>query len=193
MHTRDAPSFPELLRKGLPYPDRKILDLPGFRRAGVLVPVVPAGGGSGLLLTKRTDEVETHKGQISFPGGVADPGDRDIVQTALRESEEELGLDPSGVDVAGTLDDLATPTGFIITPVVGLLGSLPAMTINAAEVAEAFVVPVAFFLDPANGHVERRVFRGENREVWFYGTGERLVWGATAMIIRSLLARLKLV
>jgi 8-oxo-dGTP pyrophosphatase MutT (NUDIX family) len=193
MSAGKAPSFTELLRNALPLPDRKSLDLEGFRRAAVLVPVLPAGEGFGLLLTRRTDEVETHKGQISFPGGVKDPGDTDVVYTALRESEEELGIDPAAVSVLGLLDDLATPTGFVITPVVGLLGSLPSLTVNPVEVAEAFVLPVAFFRDPANGHVEQRLFRGENREVWFYGSGERLVWGATAMIIRSLLARLNLV
>ncbi len=193
MSAGHAPSFTELLRKALPLPDRKSLALDGFRRAAVLVPVLPAGDGSGLLLTKRTDEVETHKGQISFPGGVKDPGDTDVVYTALRESEEELGIDPASVSVLGLLDDLATPTGFVITPVVGLLGSLPSLRVNPVEVAEAFVVPVAFFRDPANGRVEQRLFRGENREVWFYGSGKRLVWGATAMIIRSLLARLNLV
>lgn len=193
MSPRTPASLTDLLRRNLPSPDRKALDLKGFRRAAVLVPVLPAGDGSGLLLTKRTDEVETHKGQISFPGGVTDQRDRDIVHTALRESEEELGIDPGGVEILGILDDLATPTGFVITPVVGLLSSLPVLKINPVEVAEAFVVPVAFFLDPANGHVEQRMFRGENREVWFYGSGDRLVWGATAMIIRSLLARLDLV
>lgn len=186
-------SFPELLRKHLPLPGRAKIDIAGFRRAAVLVPVLPAGAGSGLLLTKRTDEVETHKGQIAFPGGVTDPGDGDIVHTALRECEEELGIDPAGVDVLGILDDLATPTGFVITPVVGLLPALPALTINPAEVAEAFVVPVDFFRDPAHGRVEKRMFRGEQREVWFYGSGDRLIWGATAMIIRTLLARLALV
>jgi len=186
-------SLPDLLRRNLPFRDRRVLDLEGFRRAAVLVPFLPAGEGSGLLLTKRTDEVETHKGQISFPGGVMDQRDSDIVQTALRESEEELGINSGGIEVLGVLDDIATPTGFVITPVVGLLDALPSMTVNPAEVAEAFVVPVAFFLDPANGHVEQRMFRGEYRDVWFYGSGDRLVWGATAMIIRSLLARLDLV
>ena len=169
-----------------------MLSLDGFRRAGVLVPVVMDQGDAGLLLTKRTDEVETHKGQISFPGGAADAGDADIVQTALREAEEELGIDPSGVEVLGLLDDLATPTGFCITPVLALMVALPPLKPNPMEVAEAFVIPVSFFLNPENGRVELRQFRGEEREVWFYGAGDRLVWGVTAMIIRSLLVRLDL-
>ena len=170
--------------------ERNVLAIEGFRRAGVLVPLILGAEGGDLLFTKRTDHVETHKGQISFPGGMADESDADIVHTALREAEEELGIGRDLVDIKGILDDLAVPSGFIITPVVGILGALPPLTPNPREVAEAFTVPLAFFCNPANGRSELKEYRGVRREVWFYEHGEHDIWGATAMIVRSLLLNL---
>ena len=156
------------------------------------MPVILNPEGSDLLFTRRTDRVETHKGQISFPGGMADEGDRDIVHTALREADEELGIGAPLVDIRGMLDDLAVPSGFIITPVVGVLKELPPLTPNSYEVAEAFTVPFEFFCNPANGRSEFREFRGGKREVWFYQHGEHNIWGATAMIVRSLILKMGL-
>lgn len=170
--------------------ERNVLAIEGFHRAGVLVPLIMGEEGPLLLFTRRTDHVETHKGQISFPGGMADEGDADIVHTALREADEELGISAALVDIKGLLDDLAVPSGFIITPVVGILAALPSLTLNPQEVAEAFTVPLAFFCSPANGRSELRDFRGERREVWFYEVSERTIWGATAMIVRSLILNL---
>lgn len=170
--------------------DRIVLAAEGFRRAGVLMPLVLGAGGADLLFTRRTDHVETHKGQISFPGGMVEERDKDIVHTALREAEEELGIGAKLIDIRGILDDLAVPSGFIITPVVGILDALPVLTPNPQEVAEAFTVPLAFFCNPANGRSELRDYRGERREVWSYEHGEHIIWGATAMIVRSLLLNL---
>ncbi len=170
--------------------ERNVLAIEGFHRAGVLVPLILGVEGVDLLFTRRTDHVETHKGQISFPGGMVDEGDADIVQTALREAEEELGIGSKLIGIKGILDDLAVPSGFIITPVVGILNALPLLTPNPQEVAEAFTVPLAFFCNPANGRSELREYRGGRREVWFYDHGEHIIWGATAMIVRSLLLSL---
>lgn len=170
--------------------DRNVLAVEGFRRAGVLVPLILGAGGADLLFTRRTDHVETHKGQISFPGGTVDEGDADIVHTALREAEEELGIGANLIDIRGILDDHAVPSGFIITPVVGILDALPLLTPNPQEVAEAFTVPFGFFCNPTNGRSELREYRGGRREVWFYEHGEHIIWGATAMIVRSLLLTL---
>ena len=182
------------LRSGLAHlsltGDRNVLAAEGFRRAGVLVPLILGEGGADLLFTRRTDHVETHKGQISFPGGMVDEVDADIVHTALREAEEELGIGADLIDVRGILDDHAVPSGFIITPVVGILDALPLLRPNPQEVAEAFTVPFGFFCNPANGRSELREYRGERREVWFYEHGEHIIWGATAMIVRSLLLTL---
>jgi 8-oxo-dGTP pyrophosphatase MutT (NUDIX family) len=173
--------------------ERQHIIAEGFHRAAVLVPLVQKSDGFDLLLTKRTDAVETHKSQISFPGGMVDSDDVDITQTALREAEEELGLPPSAVETLGMLDDLPTPTGFVITPVIGVIQSLPALRPNTVEVAEVFQAPLEFFVDERNGKSELREFRGKQHEVWFYQFGEHLIWGATAMITRSLLQRLHLV
>jgi 8-oxo-dGTP pyrophosphatase MutT (NUDIX family) len=169
--------------------ERSALSIEGFRSAGVLVPLILAGGTAELIFTKRTDDVETHKGQISFPGGMTDPEDGDILATALREAHEELGIAPSLVTIRGLLDDLAVPSGFIITPVVGTLGGLPALTPNPAEVAEVFTVPLEYFCDPSNGRMELRDYRGMKHEVWFYEHGGHTIWGATAMIVRSLIVK----
>ena len=158
-------------------------DGPALILAAVLVPVICGPDGLAILLTRRTDTVETHKGQIAFPGGMVDETDRDRVHTALREAEEELGIPPEGVETIGMLDDLSTPTGFSITPVVGLLEALPKLRLSEAEVAEAFTVPMAFFADPANAEMERRTFRGVSRDVWTYRYEDRVIWGATGTII----------
>jgi 8-oxo-dGTP pyrophosphatase MutT (NUDIX family) len=113
--------------------------------------------------------------------------DRDIIQTALREAWEEIGIPESSVEVLGLGDDLPTPTGFIITPIVGLISNLPRLTINTDEVAQVFQVPLTFFTAPGNGKRELRDFRGEKREVWYYEYEGHVIWGATAMIVRSLL------
>ena len=158
-----------------------------FVRAAVLIPLFPENNELSVLLTVRTHEVETHKGQISFPGGLRDATDRDAVHTALRETEEELGISPNGIEVLGMLDDLSTPTGFIITPFVGHLPNRPRLRLNASEVAETFSVPLSFFLEDKNARWEMRERNGFQMKVWFYQYGKYLIWGATAAIIRNLL------
>jgi 8-oxo-dGTP pyrophosphatase MutT (NUDIX family) len=158
----------------------------GFTPAAVLIPLVLRVDGVDLLLTRRTEDVETHKGQIAFPGGIVDEGDANRRHTALRETEEELGIAPANVEVLGVLDDLFTPTGFLITPVVGIVGPLPQMKPNPREVAEVFTVPLPFFADPANGRREWYPTPSGEREVWFYEYQGKVIWGATAAMIRNL-------
>ncbi|HEX9657669.1 MAG TPA: CoA pyrophosphatase [Bacteroidota bacterium] len=169
--------------------ERKQLSIKEYHRAGVLVPIVTANSECSLLLTKRTETVETHKGQVSFPGGMVNDGDEDITATALRELHEETGIAPQTVQILGLLDDLPVPTGFVVTPVVGIVQSIDSLAINKAEVAEAFEVPLYYFQDQANGRMEYRESRGSMHEVWFYEFEGRNIWGATAMIVRSLLRR----
>jgi 8-oxo-dGTP pyrophosphatase MutT (NUDIX family) len=137
--------------------------------------------------------VETHKGQISFPGGGVEEADRTIIETALRESEEEIGLRPECVRAVGLLDDHVTPTGFIITPVVGVIADPPDLQPNPYEVAEVLQIPLAFFAETKRVRHEKRLFRGRTHDVWFYDTGTHVIWGATAAMIRVLLQRLKMV
>lgn len=184
----------EQIRKAVASHARQAFDKgdgPALILAAVLVPVVPGPDGLCLLLTRRTEKVETHKGQIAFPGGMVDETDRDRIHTAVREAEEELGIPPATVEPIGMLDDLPTPTGFCITPVVGLLPSLPPLHLSPGEVAEAFTVPLAFLADPANAVAEQRVFRGVSREVWSYRFGDRIIWGATGTIIHRFMETIR--
>jgi 8-oxo-dGTP pyrophosphatase MutT (NUDIX family) len=158
-----------------------------FMQAAVLVPLVVRPEGLTVLLTQRTAHLAHHGGQISFPGGRLEPGDVDPQAAALRETEEEIGLPISSIDVIGRLDDYATVTGFHITPVVGLLHPPLSFQPDEFEVAEIFEVPLSFIMDPANHKTDSRMLpSGEKR--WFYAIPyqQRYVWGATAGMLVNL-------
>ena len=159
--------------------------------AAVLVPLVLRGATPALLFTKRTDHLHHHPGQISFPGGRVEEGDRDAVRTALRETEEEIGLHPRHVEVLGHLPDFYTGTGFCVTPVVAFVHPPFSLTLDAFEVAEAFEVPLAHFLDPANHQRHRIIHEGREREFHAMPYGDRFIWGATAAILMSLYQALR--
>ena len=161
-------------------------DFPGFRRAGVLVLIFPTGESLSVMLTVRTDSVESHKGQISFPGGMMEDGDKDIIDTALRESCEEVGLDAAQVEIIGILDDALVPSKFIITPVLGYIGRRPSPRPSKIEVAEVFEAPLDFFADDGNARTEEREVQGRRIPLWFYNYNGRTIWGATAGILRNL-------
>ena len=171
---------------------RRILPLGGLKHAGVLVPLLLSGPLPELLFTKRTEIVETHKGQVSFPGGVAEPADRDIVETSLREAMEEIGIHQKDISVLGLLDDLATPTGFVITPVVGSIQPSAPLAPNPDEVAQVFQVPIQYFTEPSHARREMRIVRGAEHEVWHYEAEGHTIWGVTASIVRSLLEALQI-
>jgi 8-oxo-dGTP pyrophosphatase MutT (NUDIX family) len=159
-------------------------------RAAVLVPVVQRDAGPTLLLTERSLQLANHSGQIAFPGGRIDASDADANAAALREADEEVGLDRSHVEIIGALSNYVTGTAFVVTPVVALVRPGFALTLNAGEVADAFEVPLAFLMDPANHHRHMLEWEGARRE-WFSmpfreGATERFVWGATAGMLRNL-------
>src|SRR5574341_2105132 len=165
---------------------RRTLPDPGPRRAAVLIPLFAERGELRVLFTRRTETVEHHKGQISFPGGAADRQDPDAPATALRETEEELGIPRDRVHVLGVLDDLlAAVSGFIITPVVGTIPYPFPLRVNEAEIAEVFAVPLGVFRDPARLRVEQRERGGERIDVYFYTHGPHEIWGVTARIMKS--------
>ncbi len=151
--------------------------------ASVLVPIVAHPGGMTVLFTQRTSHLRSHSGQISFPGGRAEPEDPSPEFTALREAGEEIGLKAGQVEVIGWLPEYLTRTGFRVTPVVGLLTPPLALAPDPREVEEVFEVPLAFLLDPRNHQRRTREFQG--RTVSFYAIpyGERDIWGATAGIL----------
>lgn len=158
----------------------------------MLVPILVKDGVPHLMLTKRTEVVEHHKGQISFPGGGEEPGDADLLATALRETYEELGLEPEAVEVWGRLDELETVvSGFAITPYVGFVAHLGTLRPNPNEIDEIIVVPLSVFLDPAKVRSEHVVHEGQARELLFYDTGTHVVWGATARIIHGMVRLLQ--
>ncbi|MGE0423126.1 MAG: CoA pyrophosphatase [Reyranellaceae bacterium] len=157
-----------------------------LRAAAVLVPLVDRVGVLSVLLTQRTENMPSHAGQIAFPGGRKQAEDDSLVITALRETEEEVGIDRSFVDVVGSIDTYVTRTGYAVTPVVGFVR--PAFTLkpDPREVADIFEVPLDFFLDPANHHVHSRTWQGRERRYYAMPYGERYVWGATAGMIKNL-------
>lgn len=162
------------------------LNDPALRYACVVVPFVMQNDALHLLLTKRTDRVEHHKGQISFPGGTADDTDSSPSHTALRELEEELGIKPSSVSLLGQLDDIQIPTGFIVTPVVGFIHDLSTIKTSDDEVEEILFIPFEKFLNPELRRIETRELLGKTRQVYFYDVWKEPVWGATAHIIKQL-------
>lgn len=157
-----------------------------LRRAAVLVGLVRHDAHLSVLLTRRTDHLEHHPGQISFPGGHIEPDDADAVAAALRETHEEVGIAPDRVHVLGRLDDYVTRTGFHITPVVGVIRPPLDLTPDPHEVDEVFEVPLAFFLDPANHHQHQRIYEGAQRSFYAMPFGDYYIWGATAGMLVNL-------
>lgn len=159
--------------------------------AAVLIPLFVKDGEVQVLLTVRTDTVEAHKGQISFPGGAHEDVDPDMQATALRETEEEVGIKPKDVQVLGQLDQLITITDFIVTPFVGVIPHPYKYVPNHDEISELIEVPLAFFLNDDNLRTENRDFRGRPVTVYFYQYGAHTIWGVTARILRDFLTLLR--
>jgi 8-oxo-dGTP pyrophosphatase MutT (NUDIX family) len=161
-------------------------------QAAVLVPVTDRAE-PGVILTLRTDTVRRHAGQVAFPGGRVDPGDAGPVEAALREAQEEIGLDPRLVDLVGTADTYRTITGYQVTPVLGVVPPDLALRAEPAEVAAIFEVPLAHLLDPAQHRIRTIDWQGAERTYFEIMWGERRIWGATAAMIVNLSRRLALV
>jgi len=161
------------------------LDVP-LIPASVLFPVVTRKNGATVLLTRRTEHLKYHPGQISFPGGRAEACDASPAHTALRETEEEIGLSSAHIEIIGYLPDYLTVTGFCITPVVALVTPPFALRPDPVEVAEVFEVPLAFLMDAANHQQHSAVYRGELRSYLAMPFGDYFIWGATAGIIATL-------
>lgn len=144
----------------------------------------------GVLLTVRREHLRTHAGQIAFPGGRVEP-DEDAVSAALREAHEEILLEPAAVDLVGTLEPYRTVTGYVVTPLIGVIAPDLPLEPHEHEVAELFEAPLDFLLDPANQHRQSALFQGRERHYYEILWNERRIWGATAAMIVNLSRRLQ--
>ena len=154
--------------------------------AAVLVPVVVRPTGPTILLTQRTAHLRDHAGQVSFPGGRCEESDVSAEATALREAEEEVGLDPGQVEILGRLPEYRTGTGFVITPVVGFVTPPLNLKLDDFEVAEVFEPPLAFLLDKSNHQRQTMEIRGQRHEFWAMPWQGYFIWGATAGMLVTL-------
>ena len=153
--------------------------------AAVLVPIVERNSGTTLLFTRRTDHLDVHAGQISFPGGRQEQGET-LPEAALRETEEEVGLPRRQVRLIGQLDTYVTRTGFEVAPLVGVITPPFSVAPDRFEVAEVFEVPLGFFLDPGNRERHTRRFQGRDRHFYAFPYGGYYIWGATAGMLVNL-------
>jgi 8-oxo-dGTP pyrophosphatase MutT (NUDIX family) len=159
------------------------------RAAAVLLPLFERDGSTRIVFIKRTETMRTHKGQYAFPGGGRDAGDPSLEFTALREANEEIGLSPDRVRVLGMLDDLVTISGFVVTPVVGWIDSLPTLTPNASEVQYVVDLPLGSFIDPPRART--LLWEGLRRIVLAFDVEGHFIWGVTASILRAFVATLE--
>jgi 8-oxo-dGTP pyrophosphatase MutT (NUDIX family) len=157
-----------------------------LRSAAVLVPLIDHATGMTVLLTQRTESLPDHAGQISFPGGRIESGDRSPEDTALRETEEEIGVARSQIELVGRMNAHDTGTGFRVIPVIGLLAPPLSLDPDPSEVAHIFEVPLDFVLDPANHRFETRISRGTERQFPTLPWREHFIWGLTARILMEL-------
>ena len=162
-----------------------------FRPAAVLIPLFWKQGEVHLLLTKRSEKLKHHAGQISFPGGGFEESDETIRQAAIRETEEETGITDEFINVVGYLDDVETISGFYVTPFVAILKEGFVVKANPEEVAEVFSVPLSYFQDEDNCECKSAIYKGKEVEYYVYPHEKHVIWGVTAEIIVKLAQKLK--
>jgi 8-oxo-dGTP pyrophosphatase MutT (NUDIX family) len=179
----------ELIKSKLAAYQPELIEEEGLARAAVLVPLYENNGDPHILFTRRSELVEHHKGQISFPGGAWDETDRDLEHTAVRETWEEIGVDAAHVEVLGQLDEMITISNFLVRPFVGRItqpGPYP-FSHSEIEVAEILEVPLAHLRDELNVVAEDRLYQGRTVTMYSYRWHDHLIWGATARILRQFL------
>ncbi len=161
-----------------------------IRPAAVLVPIVKYTNTLTVILTTRAEHLSSHAGQVAFPGGKVDKEDTNIIDTALRETEEEVGILRKNVEILGYLDSYQTATGFRILPIVGIINEGYSFKIDKNEVEDLFEVPLKFLMSPENHKKETLFWKNKDRHFYSMPYEERYIWGATAGIIRNLYERL---
>lgn len=167
---------------------RQTIAADNLRPAAVLLPLFERNGTTSLLFTVRTEQLEHHSGEISFPGGASDAADADLMTTARRETEEELGIPAASIRILGRLDDFYSIHGYHVVPFVGLIPPPETLQIAPDEIAAIFEAPVDHFRNPAVHHTEDWSHQGRLHPVDFYRYGNHVIWGLTAAILRQFLA-----
>jgi 8-oxo-dGTP pyrophosphatase MutT (NUDIX family) len=181
---------PDQIRTKLASIEPRTLEIGSNREAAVLIPVFELEGEPHFLLTRRTDAVETHKGQISFPGGMRHAGES-LERTALRETFEEVGIQSDQIRILGRFHDYYSSTGYLVSPFAGHIAAPFTVVPQVSEVAEVLQVPLRIFLDPERLRVERMQKLGDMVDVYFYSYSFHQIWGLTARIIHDLLEELQ--
>lgn len=172
-------------------PIPKALRSEAGRPSAVLVGLTLRDSVWQVIMTERSHHLAHHAGQISFPGGKVDPEDTSLVATALREADEEVALSPSSVDVIGGLDPVASPAGFVVQPVVGLVDPDAVLQAAPDEVAQILVLPLADLVDPLRHRCDSYIREGSRREVWVIDHEEHYIWGLSAAILVDLAGRIR--
>ena len=168
-------------------PEKAVLELSAnLRAAAVLIPIIERGSSLAVLLTERSAALKHHAGQISFPGGGMETHDENISRTALREAQEEVGIRPEEVEIAGFLQPTLTVTGFAVTPVIGFVSSEFRLRVDPEEVESAFEAPLDFLMDSRNAVHSEREFRGARFPVTTFHYEGHQIWGATAGMLLTL-------
>ena len=184
-------SFTQTIRRILAANPKRAIDDPALIPAGVMLIVYPKDGDYRVLLQKRSARVDVHKGEVSFPGGRMDAGDATLLDTALRETHEEMGVLPGDVEVLGALDDTATSTGYCTSPYVGAIPAAYEFNLSKAEVAEALEVPISSLLDAANRRDEMRIRDSDLESAPVFAYDGHIIFGATARILNRFLQLLE--
>ena len=177
----------ELIQRTIGKRKPLVLDPPEFRHSAVLMPIFSEGDTIKFILTKRAESLKHHKGEISFPGGGQEKEDEDLVETALRETEEEVGVKREQIKVLGRIDDLFTITRYIITPFVGIIYENVECCSNDAEVAELLYVPLDLFLSNEKFHEKSWIRNGTNYPLYYYFWKDYEIWGRRRILLTNLL------
>ena len=176
----------EIIRKALATHKKNYIQCNARIKSAVLMPLFEKGGEYHMLFTQRSNEVGYHKGQVSFPGGTYSEDDSSLLDTALRESWEEIGLKPEDTVIIGELDDIPTTTSiFIISPYVGIIPYPYVFIPNPTEIVDIFEVPLSVLADDRNLRQEYEISNGKPMPVYFYHYKDRIIWGATARIVKQ--------
>lgn len=184
-------SVPDLIRRILSENPHKVVKDPSLTPAGVTLLLYPKDGHHCVLLQKRSDQVEHHKGEISFPGGMKDESDVDLRHTALREAHEEMGILPEDVELLGQVDDVSTISNFVVSTFVGTIPYPYKFTTSEVEVAEVLEVPLTNLMDPANRRDDVRLVNGKLNYAPAFAHDGHIIFGATAKILDQFLALLE--